>query len=169
MHHLAFVECAGPNAKAKRHRIPIEVEVRDFLPPVPVSIACVQEDQPSCLQGGRSRGAVEVEMRLFDRVHANSATSLGRRFGVNVQLHDFLARGGRLNKVHLRLRLALLIVVATPFCLPNAKHTYTMALDCVRALDPSVEHVTRAGTEQLTWYVHLVWVRLTASRPGVMI
>jgi hypothetical protein len=155
VHHLAFVDCAGPNAKAKRHRIPIEVEVRDFLPPAPVSIASTQEDQPTCFSGGSSRGTVEVEMGLFDRVHANSATPLGRHFGVNVQLHNFRARGGRLNKVRMRLRLALLVVVATPFCLPNAKHTYTVVSNCVRASDPSVEHVTRAGTDNLTLCVRV--------------
>ena len=123
------------------------------MPPEVMCVADVTEDQPGCFCGGRGRGTIETTVGLFDRAHANSDSPLGRRFAMSVQLRGFRARGGRLNKVHMRLSLVVLIVVPTPFCLPNAKHTYTVASSRVCALDPTVDHATNGETEELLWYV----------------
>lgn len=159
MQHLASVVCTGPNAKAKRDNIPIEVQVRDFLPPVPVSVTQISEDEPRGCFSGRSRGTVEVTMNLYDRIHASTATEPGRPLGVKVQLHNFRASGGRLSKVVMRLRLGLnLFIATTPFCVPNTnRNMITIATDRARALDPNVEHVTHGETEQLMWCVHVRW------------
>jgi hypothetical protein len=46
--HLANVECTGPNARAIRDQIPIAVEIRDFLPPVPRWVAQIlDQDEPA--------------------------------------------------------------------------------------------------------------------------